>query len=70
MMLFVFRNILSLPQKSVEKSLDAVIACLYDENLDVGEMSAKLLSDLLRSSQRHRILPLRVRFETLSVIVL
>lgn len=64
---FLSRNILSLSQERIQQSIDVVIACLQNENLEVSETSAKLLSGLLRSSQRHRILPLRVRPRMFSV---
>jgi len=42
--------------------MELVISCLGDENVEVREMAAKVLSGLLRCSQRRRILPLRNRF--------
>lgn len=40
--------------------MELVLVCLGDENVEVREMAAKTLAGILRCSQRHRIIPLRV----------
>lgn len=59
---FYYRNILDISEECSSKLLEAVISCLSDENVEVREIAAKLLSGLLRCSQRRKILPLRDRF--------
>ncbi|THH09871.1 hypothetical protein EW145_g1718 [Phellinidium pouzarii] len=62
LIIFFYRNLVSFSEECVARLMDAVIACLSDENVEVREMAAKLLSGLLRCSQRRSILPLRNRF--------
>lgn len=57
---FWYRNLTSFSEESVSKMMDVLLQCLQDENLEVREMAAKTLSSVLRSSQRQRILPLKV----------
>ncbi|TDL28791.1 hypothetical protein BD410DRAFT_863415 [Rickenella mellea] len=59
---FFYRNLTSFSDVCVSRLMDLVLTCLGDENVEVREMAAKVLSGLLRCSQRHRILPLRNRF--------
>lgn len=66
MIVFFYRNLISFSEASIGRLMDVVIGCLGDENVEVREMAAKLLSGLLRCSQRRSILPLRVSTSTLS----
>jgi len=59
---FWYRNLTSFTEESMSKLMDVLLQCLEDENLEVREMAAKTLSSVLRSSQRHRILPLKDHF--------
>ncbi|KAF8527908.1 ARM repeat-containing protein [Hysterangium stoloniferum] len=59
---FWYRNLTSFSEASMTKMMDVLMQCLEDENLEVREMAAKTLSSVLRSSQRHRILPLKEQF--------
>lgn len=58
--LFFFRNLASVSEECVARVMDVVITCLADENIEVREVAKKVLSGLLRCSQRRQILPLRV----------
>ncbi|KAH8120588.1 hypothetical protein DFH11DRAFT_1838384 [Phellopilus nigrolimitatus] len=62
LIVFFYRNLIGFSEACVSRIVEAVITCLSDENVEVREMAAKLLSGLLRCSQRRRILPLRNRF--------
>lgn len=61
LIVFFYRNLTSFSEGCVGRLMDLVLTCLGDENVEVREMAAKVLSGLLRCSQRHQILPLRVR---------
>lgn len=58
--LFYFRNLVGVSDVCVRRVMEVVISCLADENIEVREMAKKVLSGLLRCSQRRQILPLRV----------
>ncbi|PAV21860.1 ARM repeat-containing [Pyrrhoderma noxium] len=60
--IFYYRNILEISEELSSQLLEVVISCLADENVEVRSIAAKLLSGLLRCSQRRNILPLRDRF--------
>lgn len=60
--MFWYRNLASFTEEAMSGMVDVILQCLEDENLEVREMAAKTLSSVLRSSQRHRILPLKARF--------
>ncbi|KAL5534546.1 hypothetical protein ACEPAG_1009 [Sanghuangporus baumii] len=60
--LFFFRNLVGVSDACVERVMEIVISCLADENIEVREVAKKVLSGLLRCSQRRQILPLRDRF--------
>ncbi|EJD04282.1 uncharacterized protein FOMMEDRAFT_167503 [Fomitiporia mediterranea MF3/22] len=60
--LFYYRNLMSVSEACTTKIMDVIITCLADENIEVREVAKKLLSGLLRCTQRRQILPLRNRF--------
>jgi len=62
LMVFFYKNLNSFTVESAANLTDVVIECLSDENVEVREMAAKILSGLLRCSQRQSIIPLRNRF--------
>jgi hypothetical protein len=41
--------------------MDVLLDCLADENVEVREMASKVLSGIVRCSQRQIIIPLKVR---------
>ncbi len=45
----------------VSRLMNVLQECLSDENLEVREMASKMLSGVVRCSQRPSIIPLRVR---------
>lgn len=65
LVVFWYRNLTSFSEESVSKMMDVLLQCLHDENLEVREMAAKTLSSVLRSSQRQRIMPLKVSLVTM-----
>ncbi len=65
-MVFFYKNLNSFTVESAANLTDVVIECLSDENVEVREMAAKILSGLLRCSQRQSIIPLRVRVSSLN----
>lgn len=64
-LVFYFRNLLSIPPQTMSKLMDVLIDCLKDENIEVREMAAKVLAGVVRCSQRHRIPSLKVRFRSM-----
>ena len=44
----------------VTRVMDALLECLADENVEVREMASKMLSGVVRCSQRQSIIPLKV----------
>lgn len=69
-MVFFYKNLISFTEESASNITDVVIECLSDENVEVREMAAKILSGLLRCSQRQSIIPLRVRILPLKLSTL
>ena len=59
-MVFFYRNLLSISQDGVAKIMDVLLDCLSDENVEVREMASKVLSGVVRCSQRQSIVPLKV----------
>lgn len=45
----------------VSRLMNALQECLSDENIEVREMASKMLSGVVRCSQRQSIIPLKVR---------
>ncbi|TFK23084.1 ARM repeat-containing protein [Coprinopsis marcescibilis] len=64
--IFLYRNLLNLSQDEVERVLKVLLACLSDENVEVREMASKVLSSVVRTSQRQSIIPLKNRFVSLA----
>jgi hypothetical protein len=60
LVVFLFRNLLSIPDDQVTSVTDALLDCLADENVEVREMASKAVSGVVRCSQRQRIVPLKV----------
>ncbi|KIK71342.1 hypothetical protein GYMLUDRAFT_33493 [Collybiopsis luxurians FD-317 M1] len=65
LIVFFYRNLLSIPADGVSKVMDVLLDCLADENVEVREMASKVLSGVVRVSQRQSIVPLKKRFVSL-----
>lgn len=52
---------MNIPSNVVASMMDVLLDCLSDENVEVREMASKMLSGVVRCSQRQSIIPLRVR---------
>ncbi|KAJ3807112.1 hypothetical protein F5876DRAFT_90743 [Lentinula aff. lateritia] len=65
LIVFFYRNLLYIPSEGVSKVMDVLLDCLADENVEVREMASKVLSGVVRVSQRQSILPLKKRFVSL-----
>ncbi|KAE9410730.1 ARM repeat-containing protein [Gymnopus androsaceus JB14] len=65
LIVFLYRNLLYIPPDGVAKVMDVLLDCLADENVEVREMASKVLSGVVRVSQRQSILPLKKRFVSL-----
>ena len=59
--IFFFRNLLTLSQAQIDRVLSLLLDCLSNENVEVREVASKVLSSVVRTSQRQSILPLKVR---------
>ncbi|KAL0578024.1 Proteasome activator BLM10 [Marasmius crinis-equi] len=62
MIVFFYRNLLSIPPEGAAKVMDVLLECLADENVEVREMASKMLSGVVRCSQRQSIMPLKNKF--------
>lgn len=51
---------MSMSSGLVTRVMDALLECLADENVEVREMASKMLSGVVRCSQRQSIIPLKV----------
>lgn len=60
-MVFFYRNLLSISAEGVSRVMDVLLECLGDENVEVRQMASKVLSGVVRCSQRQSIVPLKVR---------
>jgi proteasome activator subunit 4 len=60
LVVFFYRNLLSIPSGSVSSVMEVLLDCLGDENVEVRMMASKSLSGIIRSSQRQRIIPMKV----------
>ncbi|KAJ3843176.1 hypothetical protein F5878DRAFT_605646 [Lentinula raphanica] len=65
LVVFFYRNLLYIPPDGVSNVMDVLLDCLADENVEVREMASKVLSGVVRVSQRQSILPLKKRFVSL-----
>ncbi|KAI0343973.1 ARM repeat-containing protein [Trametopsis cervina] len=66
LLVFFYRNLMSISSKTVTRLMDVLLDCLSDENVEVREMASQMLSGVLRCSQRQSIIPLRDRFMALA----
>ncbi|KAI0322307.1 hypothetical protein OF83DRAFT_1161297 [Amylostereum chailletii] len=66
LIVFFYRNLLSIPDGAMTRIMDLLLDCLSDDNVEVREMAAKTLSSIVRVSQRQSIIPLRDRFMKLA----
>jgi proteasome activator subunit 4 len=60
LVVFYYRNLLSISGAQARAIMDALLDCLSDENVEVREMASKALSGVVRCSQRQSIVPLKV----------
>lgn len=60
LVVFFYRNLFSISPAGVSKVMDVLLDCLADENVEVREMASKVLSGIVRCSQRQSIVPLKV----------
>lgn len=60
LIVFFYRNLMSMSSGLVTRVMDALLECLADENVEVREMASKMLSGVVRCSQRQSIIPLKV----------
>ncbi|KAG2062138.1 hypothetical protein BDR06DRAFT_978583 [Suillus hirtellus] len=66
LVVFFYRNLLTISSNGVVKIMDVLLDCLSDENVEVREMSSKTLAGVVRCSQRQNIIPLKNRFISLA----
>lgn len=66
LLVFYYRNLMSIPSNLVTRLMEVLLECLSDENVEVREMASKMLSGVVRCSQRQSIVPLRDRFVNLA----
>lgn len=66
LVVFFYRNLLSISSEGVTKVMDVLLDCLADENVEVRQMASKVLSGVVRCSQRQSIVPLKNRFLALA----
>ncbi|KAF9474298.1 hypothetical protein BDN70DRAFT_884955 [Pholiota conissans] len=66
LVVFFYRNLLSISQDGILKIMDVLLDCLSDENVEVREMASKVFSGVVRCSQRQSIIPLKNRFVALA----
>ncbi|KAG6910583.1 hypothetical protein DXG01_009534 [Tephrocybe rancida] len=66
LVVFFYRNLLSISEEGAVQVMDVLLECLGDENVEVREMASKALSGVVRCSQRQSILPLKNRFVALT----
>jgi proteasome activator subunit 4 len=60
LVVFFYRNLLTISPAGVSNVMDVLLECLGDENVEVREMASKSLSGIVRCSQRLTIIPLKV----------
>ncbi|KAA1468528.1 hypothetical protein DENSPDRAFT_833844 [Dentipellis sp. KUC8613] len=66
LIVFLYRNLLSIPDDIFSSIMDVLLKCLADDNVEVREMASKALSGVVRVSQRQSIVPLRDHFVALA----
>jgi proteasome activator subunit 4 len=67
LVVFFYRNLLSISAEGVTKVMDVLLDCLADENVEVRQMASKVLSGVVRCSQRQSIVPLKVHYTPFSL---
>ena len=60
LLVFYYRNLMSIPEDTTSKIMEVLLDCLADENVEVRDMASKMLSGVVRCSQRHSIPLLKV----------
>ena len=60
--MFFYRNLLNMSTGLVSRLMVVLQECLSDENIEVREMASKMLSGVVRCSQRQSIIPLKVQY--------
>lgn len=60
LIVFFYRNLMGTSNELATRVLDVLLDCLADENVEVREMASKMLSGVVRCSQRQSIIPLKV----------
>ena len=60
--MFFYRNLLNMSTGLVSRLMAVLQECLSDENIEVREMASKMLSGVVRCSQRQSIIPLKVQY--------
>ncbi|VDB99350.1 unnamed protein product [Peniophora sp. CBMAI 1063] len=63
LMVFFYRNLLSVNEATQQRVMDLLLDCLADDNVEVRETAMKTLSSVVRVSQRQSIGPLLDRFK-------
>ncbi|KAJ2928817.1 hypothetical protein H1R20_g8194, partial [Candolleomyces eurysporus] len=66
LVIFFYRNLLLLTQDHVSKVTRVLLECLSNENVEVREMASKVLSGVIKTTQRQNIIPLKNRFVALA----
>ncbi|KAI0961210.1 hypothetical protein AcV7_000369 [Taiwanofungus camphoratus] len=66
LIVFYYRNLLSISSNTVSRLMDVLLECLANENVEVREMASKMLSGVVRCSQRQSIVPLKDHFVALA----
>ncbi|KAJ7462735.1 armadillo-type protein [Mycena galericulata] len=66
LVVFFYRNLFSISAEGVTKVMGVLLDCLADENVEVRSMTSKVLSGVVRCSQRQSIVPLKNRFLALA----
>lgn len=64
LLVFYYRNLMSIPGDTTSRIMEVLLDCLADENVEVRDMASKMLSGVVRCSQRHSISPLKVGHTT------
>ncbi|KAI0728586.1 ARM repeat-containing protein [Fomitopsis betulina] len=62
LLVFYYRNLMSIPGDTTSKIMEVLLDCLADENVEVRDMASKMLSGVVRCSQRHSIPSLKDHF--------
>lgn len=60
---------MSIPGDTTSKIMEVLLDCLADENVEVRDMASKMLSGVVRCSQRHSILSLKVSHSTIAIAI-